>query len=79
MVWLRITGNRLIRTGKLDHGPQNGGSQIWDRNDAKAPAFDPSQYRRMGMGDDPACAQRDSDAVVANEPCEFARLLRCRD
>jgi hypothetical protein len=33
----------------------------------------------VAAGDDAASPQRNSDAVVTNEPCEIACLLRYRD
>jgi len=79
LILLWIAGQLLIRLGKLEHNPHDGCCQIWDLKDAEASAFDLSQYRRVGMGDDSACAQRNSDAVVTHEPCEIASRFCNRD
>jgi hypothetical protein len=79
MVWLRTTRNRFTRAGELNYSPQNSRSQIWNSNNAKAPPFDLSQYRRVGMGDDAACVQRNADTVISHQPCEIACLFRRRD
>jgi hypothetical protein len=79
MIWPRISGSRVGLAGELDHCPQYRRRQVWDGNNSLAPPLDLSKDRRMAAGDDAASVQTNSDAVVTNEACEIACLLRYRD
>ena len=74
IVRLRIPQGCFTLAGEPDDEPDNGGGQKWHFEDALAAPLDRSQDQRMGMGDQAAAPRSNADVVVADEPCEQARL-----
>ena len=79
VVWLRIPRECFILAGEPDHKPDNGGRQKRYFEYAQAAPFDLSQDHWMAIGDQAAATGFNTDAVIAHETCESARVFGGRD